>query len=225
MKIVSQNKKAMSKRLFEDFEHISSKAWKQKIQVDLKGADYNDTLIWKSVEGIDVKPFYSLEDRNQSASTSCDRCFSNWTIGQIIFVNNEKNANQKALDVINRGAETLFFIIPHKDIKFQTLIQNIDLNTAQLHFQVQFLDVAYSDKLYSFIKKQGLKNNKSHTIHVDTISNLAKSGNWFFNLKEDQKQFEDIYNTTKTISIDVSLYQNSGGYNYSTISLFFSPCK
>ncbi|MEZ4780658.1 MAG: hypothetical protein R2816_03455 [Flavobacteriaceae bacterium] len=35
---------------------------KQKIQLDLKGADYNDTLIWNSLEGIDVKPFYNSED-------------------------------------------------------------------------------------------------------------------------------------------------------------------
>ncbi|HCY80398.1 MAG TPA: methylmalonyl-CoA mutase, partial [Xanthomarina gelatinilytica] len=48
----------MSKKLFEEFSDVSSKEWKQKIQADLKGADYNDTLIWKSNEGIDVKPFY-----------------------------------------------------------------------------------------------------------------------------------------------------------------------
>ena len=47
----------MSKSLFNLFEEVSAKAWKQKIQSDLKGADYNETLIWKSLEGIDVKPF------------------------------------------------------------------------------------------------------------------------------------------------------------------------
>ena len=52
----------MSKSLFNLFEEVSAKAWKQKIQSDLKGADYNETLIWKSLEGIDVKPFYHSED-------------------------------------------------------------------------------------------------------------------------------------------------------------------
>ena len=51
----------MSDYLFNEFNEISSKEWKQKIQVDLKGADYNDTLIWKNIEGIDVKPFYHLD--------------------------------------------------------------------------------------------------------------------------------------------------------------------
>ena len=48
----------MSNNLFDDFSSVYSKQWKQKIQFDLKGADYNDTLIWKTNEDINVKPFY-----------------------------------------------------------------------------------------------------------------------------------------------------------------------
>ena len=57
-------------QLFTDFPAVSSKAWKQKIQADLKGADYNDTLIWESPEGIKVKPFYQADDLNQSLVSS-----------------------------------------------------------------------------------------------------------------------------------------------------------
>ena len=52
----------MSDYLFDEFEEVSAKEWKQKIQVDLNGADYNETLIWKNLEGIDVKPFYHQDD-------------------------------------------------------------------------------------------------------------------------------------------------------------------
>ena len=45
----------MSKSLFSEFEPITAKAWKQKIQADLKGADYNDTLIWQTNDDIQVK--------------------------------------------------------------------------------------------------------------------------------------------------------------------------
>ena len=31
--------------LFNEFDTLTPAAWKQKIQVDLKGADYNDSLI------------------------------------------------------------------------------------------------------------------------------------------------------------------------------------
>ena len=61
MKTVLNKRKKMDK-LFNDFNEVSTKAWKQKIQVDLKGADYNDTLIWNSPEGINVKPFYHNDE-------------------------------------------------------------------------------------------------------------------------------------------------------------------
>ena len=52
----------MKNKFFNEFSDVSSKEWKQKIQADLKGADYNETLIWKTNEGIDVKPFYHADE-------------------------------------------------------------------------------------------------------------------------------------------------------------------
>ena len=58
----------MTKKLdFKDFETSSAKAWKQKIQFDLKGEDYNETLLTKTDEGITIKPFYTKEDRKPIA--------------------------------------------------------------------------------------------------------------------------------------------------------------
>ena len=48
--------------LFSEFEAVSSKQWKQQIQYELKGADYNETLVWESPEGIKVKPFYHIDE-------------------------------------------------------------------------------------------------------------------------------------------------------------------
>ena len=50
------------KNLFDDFNPVSSKQWKQKIQFELNGADYNETLIWNSPEDIQVKPFYHKDE-------------------------------------------------------------------------------------------------------------------------------------------------------------------
>ena len=52
----------MSDSLFNDFSSVSSKQWKQKIQFDLKGADYNSTLLTQTNEGITIKPFYHSDD-------------------------------------------------------------------------------------------------------------------------------------------------------------------
>ena len=35
----------MADNLFKEFEPVSSKQWKQQIQYELKGADYNETLV------------------------------------------------------------------------------------------------------------------------------------------------------------------------------------
>ena len=47
-------------KLFDEFNKVSPAAWKQKIQVDLKGADYNESLLWESEEGIVIKPFVAV---------------------------------------------------------------------------------------------------------------------------------------------------------------------
>ena len=112
MKTVSPNKQKMSESLFKDFEAVSSNAWKQKIQVDLKGADYNDTLIWQTNEDIHVKPFYHADEFKTLPDIS-DSKAKNWKICQAIDVTNAKTANIKALDAINRGAESIIFNIKH----------------------------------------------------------------------------------------------------------------
>ena len=52
----------MADHLFDDFNPVTSKQWKQQIQYELKGADYNETLVWESPEGIKVKPFYHIDE-------------------------------------------------------------------------------------------------------------------------------------------------------------------
>lgn len=52
----------MSNFITKEFPPVSAAAWKQKIQVDLKGADYNETLLTKTNEGITIKPFYHLDE-------------------------------------------------------------------------------------------------------------------------------------------------------------------
>ena len=61
-----------SKKLFDEFTPVSSKEWKQKIQFELKGADYNETLLWESLEGIKVKPFYHKDDFENKISLNND---------------------------------------------------------------------------------------------------------------------------------------------------------
>jgi len=193
----------MSKLLFNEFDPVTSKQWKQKIQFDLKGADYNDTLIWKTNEDIDVKPFYHIDEFKESFKTSNTKV-TQWKICQSIFVADVKRSNKKALNAIERGAESIKFIIPNEDVSINDLIKNLDSASTALYFEFQFLSEKFIDQ-FSEISK-----NENIFVQTDIIGNLAKNGNWFNSQQEDHTKFNSIVKKTNSISIDMSLYQNSG---------------
>ena len=48
-------------KLFSDFSPVSTEQWMEKVTADLKGADFEKKLVWKTNEGFKVKPFYRME--------------------------------------------------------------------------------------------------------------------------------------------------------------------
>ncbi|WP_158847810.1 methylmalonyl-CoA mutase subunit beta [Algibacter sp. L1A34] len=194
----------MSKGLFDGFDPVSTKQWKQKIQFDLNGADFNDTLIWNSNEDIAVKPFYNTDDLKKNPTTS-SISGSPWKIGQTIFVAHIENSNLKAVNAIKRGAERIHFIIPSEEnISIESLLKNIDTSAIPIHFELQFLSVEFIEKILTLTGKRDI------TISVDIIGNLAKTGNWFKSLTDDFSKFETCFQSSKQININTSLYQNAG---------------
>jgi methylmalonyl-CoA mutase len=197
----------MSKSLFNDFEGVSSKAWKQKIQVDLKGADYNDTLIWKTNEGIDVKPFYHADEFETLHEVSSTKATA-WKICQSIDVSYSKEANLKAIDAIERGAESILFQIKTETISIEDLFENIDTEKIPIELKCDFLSEDFAKKLNTIIASDA-KQSLTY-LHTDIIENLAKTGNWYTNLREDYAKFEAIVLATNKLSVNLSLYQNAG---------------
>lgn len=49
-------------KLSDDFPSVPTEAWEAAIHADLKGADYDKKLVWKTEEGIAVRPYYRKED-------------------------------------------------------------------------------------------------------------------------------------------------------------------
>ena len=197
----------MSKPLFNEFESVSSKAWKQKIQVDLKGADYNETLIWKNNEGIDVKPFYHADEFDSLPEISKTNA-SHWKIAQHIVVEDSKSGNLNALDAIKRGAESIVFFIKSEQISSDVLLRNIDLQNISIHIFCDFLSEEFI-KNFLTTNERELKSDHIY-FHSDIIGNLARTGNWYESLKEDHTNFEAIVKNTNKTSVDISLYQNAG---------------
>ncbi len=193
--------------LFSIFNGVSAKQWKQKIQVDLKGADYNQSLIWQSPEGIHVKPFYHPDDFKLDFEPIPGHP-SSWRIAQHIFIDDTTIANWLALDAVSRGAEAIYF---SSEKKFDTNIvfQNFDFKTVSIYFDLKFLDQAFILELTAFFFK------KKATVYynIDIIGNLAKTGNWFHNLKADYEILSTIIAANPSaavIGIDTTLYQNAG---------------
>lgn len=197
----------MSKNLFQDFEEVSAKQWKQKIQYDLKGADYNETLIWKTNHGVDVKPFYNAEEM---LATSVPAPSSSWDICEKIYVASVEISNKRAINVLSRGAESLWFIIPSEEVAPEKLFAEINLEKTPIHLEFEFLSDTYFSKFKNYFSG---KKNQVH-FHIDIIGNLARSGNFYQDLKQDHEKLDKIASdapeNTKFISIDAALYQNAG---------------
>ncbi|OMP30470.1 methylmalonyl-CoA mutase subunit beta [Mangrovimonas sp. DI 80] len=193
----------MTKLAFNEFQEVSSKQWKQKIQVDLKGADYNDTLIWNTNEGIDVRPFYHLDEMELPFPNPSTQA-SQWTINQTIFVADEAKSNAKAKKVLNRGAESITFVIPSSGVDLNALMEGLLNSKTTFHFTLQFC----SDEFVKELK--ALLGNTPFAIHIDIIGNLAKTGNWYRNLNSDIEAYKAIVAETNGITINMGLYQNAG---------------
>lgn len=189
-------------KLFTDFDPVSAKAFKQKIQFDLKGNSYNDTLLWNSNEGIDIKPFYHKDDA--SVFPEVPGMPSSWYIGEDIFILDPKVAATTANTAIEAGVETLYFIA-EAPFNCKTFFDAITTKEIPIHFRVRFLDENFCNQL--------IQEAKDRTIYlnIDLIHNLAEDGNWFHNLKEDHRILDALLQKERnTLSIDIDLYQNAG---------------
>ncbi len=195
-------------QLFKEFEPVTSKAWKQKIQVDLKGADYNEALLWDSPEGIRVKPFYTAEDI-ATATSDPGSSVQSFQIGERIEVNNAGEGNLKCKNVLSHGVESLILKITDSDVSLNELLGGIDLEGLTLYFDLESMAPDMILKMFDNYRSEAAK------IYVlsDIIGQLTGSGNWFSNKEDDFQKLEGLIKERpdlSPISINVSRYQNAG---------------
>jgi methylmalonyl-CoA mutase len=197
----------MAEQLFTDFEQVSAKQWKQQIQYDLKGADYNETLVWESPEGIKIKPFYHADETGEPLYSSSKN--ESFTICQNIFVFDVEKSVRRSLETLQRGAESLRFTIQDAKIDVAKLLETLPIEKTVVYFNLEFLSLAFVQKLNEIAQKR----NATLYIQLDPIHQLAKDGNWFTNLKTDFEVLNEIKSKCKFVnflSIDGTLYQNAG---------------
>ena len=166
--------------LLADFPAISTQEWLDKVTADLKGADFNKKLVWKTNEGFDVMPFYRAEDIQGLKTTEVvpgkfpfvrgTKADNNWFVRQDIVVEDAKAANAKALDILNKGITSLGFKLNKKDLSpayIETLLEGIAADCVELNFTVctrrsaelaTILTGYFKAKAYDVTKLQGSIN-------------------------------------------------------------------
>ena len=198
----------MATTLFDNFNPISSKQWKQKIQFELDGADYNETVIWNSPEDIQVKPFYHSDEFSKPASVETKA--TDFKICQNIFVYDIEKSIQRAINTLERGAESLRFTIQNEKIDLQKLLENLPLENRIVYFNLNFISIDFVKKLEVI----SIQKKAVFYCNLDPIGHFAREGNWL--TTSDKNNFETIDLISKAtknlslISIDSGLYQNAG---------------
>lgn len=197
----------MSDFLFSEFDEVSSQQWKQKIQADLKGVDYQ-TLIWHSPEGIDVKPFYHADEFPDGFLPVPDFP-TQWSISQSIFIDQVAVAQKLAVDSLQRGAESIWFTA-NQPFDIEKLTHAWPSTVSHVFFELDFLYIEFTTSLIQYFKTL----NIPVFLLNDPISHLAKTGNWFQNLEQDmqsvQQQLQLASDTAHLLSVDATSYQNAG---------------
>jgi methylmalonyl-CoA mutase len=194
--------------LFKEFEPVSSKQWKQQIQFELKGADYNENLIWNSPEDIKVKPFYHIDESEKSFDVNTKA--SKFKICQNIFVHDLEKSISRANDSISRGAESIRFTIEDKETNIKKLLESIPLNQIPVYLNLNFISSDFIKQIEAIAKE----HKATIYCNIDPIGYLAREGNWMESTEKDNFEIvNSIQNEVSSVSllkVDVGLYQNSG---------------
>ena len=181
-------------KLFAEFPEVSTEAWEAAIAVDLKGADYERKLVWKTTEGFNLRPYYRAENLEglktlgtQAGEFPYLRGVSgdnSWLTHQTISVCRPKAANETALKMLNAGVDSLGFCFCNAEGEFtaqdlDTLLAGIVLPAVELTFcgkgvaKIAALVLAKAEK--DGVAKDDLRVNFA----IDPIvKHLSQKGVW-----------------------------------------------
>jgi methylmalonyl-CoA mutase len=169
------NPSEQEKRLFEEFPPISTAKWEAQIEADLKGADYEKRLIWKTHEGLKVKPYYRAGDLEHIPFMNAlpgefpyvrgARVNHNgWEVRQNIYSDDITSANKMAVEAIERGAEGVGLMARQVNSldDLANLIRYIELEKTAVHF-TSSREYPFLAEL--FVQKMKLRTADKHKVH------------------------------------------------------------
>jgi methylmalonyl-CoA mutase len=183
---------AKKEKLFSEFQAPTRQEWIDKIIVDLKGADFEKKMVWRTNEGFNVQPFYRKEDLEGLKTVDSlpgefpfvrgNKKDNNlWFVRQNIEVTDAKEANKKALDILMKGIDSLGFHFPGDMVSkefVETLLEGIEPQYIELNFRTcQGKCVELAKILVDWVKAKGVDPMKCvGSINFDPIEKIVKAG-------------------------------------------------
>lgn len=220
-------------KLFSDFPPVSTQEWMDKIMVDLKGADFEKKLVWKTNEGFKVKPFYRQEDLEGLKTTEglpgqypyirgIKKDDNTWFIRQDITVEDATEANAKALDILNKGVDSLGFQIKAKELSAEyldTLLKDICCECIELNFSTcQRHTLQLAQLLVAYFQKKGYAPEKlKGSLNFDPISKMMQKGKDVSAVIATGKELVETlagYPHFRCIAVNSVQLNNAGAYIY-----------
>jgi methylmalonyl-CoA mutase len=134
-----------SDHLLQEFPPVSTEQWEEVIRKDLKGADYATKLIWKTAEGIAVKPYYRADDiaglEFPNAAPGAfpyarsARVTGDWRIREEIDAADPEEANRAAHSAVLAGAGEIAYLNTHFENAADLEMLFANLEEIPVHFE------------------------------------------------------------------------------------------
>ena len=223
---------AITKRekLFTEFPPVPTEKWEEVITADLKGADYERKLVWRTGEGFNVRPYYRAENlegiqflgsqAGEFPFVRGTRTHNRWHVHQTVAVECPKEANAEALKLLNSGVDSLGFSIAKEGFTaadLDELLREISIPAVELTFcGVQTGNVAglVLDKL----EKEGLMADAHVAFCIDPlVKGLSQKGD--FCSPDGEKCFAKIvsliertreYKHIRIVTVSAGIFSNAG---------------
>lgn len=217
-------------KLFDQFPPVSTETWKEKVIADLKGADFDKKLVWRTNEGFNVQPMYRAEDIENLKTTNSlpgeypfirgTKTTNEWYIRQSIVVENVEEANAKAKDVTSKGVTSLGFQVKKDELTaadFKTLLDGINVEKTEINIEAcPRHAVANAKALVEYLKSANLVDVFKGSIKFDPFVRLLKHGVDFpGDIKATAKELLAIVAPVKNLrvfTVDSVMLSDAGAY-------------
>ena len=218
-------------KLFTEFQAPTTQEWLDKIEVDLKGADFNKKLVWRTNEGFNVQPFYRREDVLKLKTPDSlpgefpfvrgnKKDDNTWYIRQDIVADDAAEANKKALDILNKGIDSLGFYIPGEKVSaafIETLLDQILCDIVEVNFHTcQRHALELAQILTAYFEKKGYDKEKVvGSIDFDPMKKMVMKGKDTSQVLATAPQLVEAlkdYPQFRCICVNTVALNNAGAY-------------